>query len=76
MKNGAKLCVLERIENVTKPWVVAGHVDEAVRSALRKALLNLDDKKSLEALKIDGFVTGHDRHYASVRSAIEASRQF
>lgn len=76
VKNGARLRVLARFENVTKPWVVAGHVAPSVREALKQALLAFDDKGALDALKVDGFINGADGHYAPIRDAIALSGKF
>ena len=76
VSNGAQLRVLARFENVTKPWVAAGHVETRVRQALREALLGFDEKGPLQKLKVDGFVSGNDEHYAPIRAAIEQAQAF
>ncbi|MFT5394260.1 MAG: phosphonate transport system substrate-binding protein [Gammaproteobacteria bacterium] len=76
LKAGAKLRVLARFENVTKPWVAAGHLKLPIRSALRNVLLAFDAKEPLAILKVGGFIAGNNSDYADIREAMTESRRF
>ncbi|MDM8522265.1 phosphate/phosphite/phosphonate ABC transporter substrate-binding protein [Desulfococcaceae bacterium HSG8] len=62
--------------NVTKPWVVRENFDDKLFSALKKALLKLEDKNVLKSLKQHGFLSATDDDYAFVREGMRLSIEF
>ncbi len=63
-------------DNVTKPWVARPGLDSEVLKALRTTLLELRSPEALAALKKEGFLSGGDADYDSIRKAILASQEF
>jgi phosphonate transport system substrate-binding protein len=72
------LVELKDFPNVTKPWVVRSKLDPALVKEIRKALLQIKDKKALDAIgeKITGFAEAKDEMYQSVRDGMKASDEF
>lgn len=62
--------------NVTKPWIARAGMEPRLFEAIHQTLLALEDDGALKALKKDGFLSGDDSDYDSIREAIEASRSF
>lgn len=76
-KNGGEsLRSVAVFPNVTKPWLARSQLPQRLAHALREALLALDDREALKALKIDGFLEGEDQDYAVTRMAIEQNELF
>ncbi|MCK4794367.1 MAG: PhnD/SsuA/transferrin family substrate-binding protein [Desulfobacteraceae bacterium] len=67
---GEPLRPLVSFPNVTKPWLAKGTLPANIHQALRQALLELKDQKSLKSLKKDGFLPGSDADYDIIRQAI------
>ncbi|BCX81312.1 phosphonate transport system substrate-binding protein [Methylomarinovum caldicuralii] len=67
VKAGAPLRILATFPNVTKPWVAAPQLDEAVFQRLRAAMLSLGP---------EAFLPGDDGDFAVIRDAIERSARF
>lgn len=76
VEQGSRLRVLTTFENVTKPWVASHLLDSKFKEQLKQALLTLDDKDALHALKKDGFLPGKDDDYRMIRLAIENNPKF
>jgi len=62
--------------NVTKPWAVRAGFDDNLFAILQQALLELKDKKTLKALKQDGFLVAKDSDYDFVRQGMRLSEEF
>ncbi|MCG8547054.1 MAG: PhnD/SsuA/transferrin family substrate-binding protein [Alphaproteobacteria bacterium] len=74
--DGVPLRAIADFPNVTKPWIARGGLPDAFKALLRKALLSLDDRKAMKALKTDGFIEGNDEDYAFIREAMVNSHLF
>jgi phosphonate transport system substrate-binding protein len=72
------LRVLNKFDNVTKPWVARSGLDGKLFEALRDALLGLNDEKALGSLgnKTTGFAEVTDKDYDFVRDGMRASEAF
>lgn len=75
-KNGANLRKLVEFQNVTKPWVSRSGLSEQLKTVLKESLLEINSPEALKAIKKDGFVSGNDRDYDSIRKAINVNPQF
>lgn len=73
---GEKIKELARFPNVSKPWIARAGIDEAVLEALRESLLELSDPDTLKSLKVDGFLSGTDEDYQTIRDSIELNDVF
>ena len=62
--------------NVTKPWIARAGLPPKLLYALQDALLTLQDKTALAAIKKSGFLKASDADYEPIRHAIDQSRQF
>jgi phosphonate transport system substrate-binding protein len=67
---------ISHFPNVTKPWAVRAGFDDNLFAILRQAFLELKDKKTLKALKQDGFLVADDRDYDFVRQGMRLSEEF
>ncbi len=67
---------IAQFPNVTKPWVVRAGFDDNLFAVLQQALLELKDKKTLKALKQDGFLVAEDSDYDFVRQGMRLSEAF
>ena len=74
-KNG-KLRVIARFANVGKPWIARAGLDGATVAALRQALLSLQQKETLEALKITGLQRSTDTDFDFVREGMKRAQEF
>lgn len=63
--------------NVTKPWVACPGLNEDVVKALRKALLETDDKAVLSKVgkSLSGFGEAEDKDYEDIRVAMKRATQ-
>ncbi len=73
---GEPIRELVRFPNVTKPWIARSGLDQEILEALRASLLEVNDKKILAALKIEGFLEGNDTDYKVIRKAMENNHAF
>ena len=73
---GEPIRELARFSNVTKPWIASSTLQPEILDALRSALLDLDDERSLATLKIDGFFEGDDSDYERIRRSMEENDRF
>ncbi|ASJ70171.1 PhnD/SsuA/transferrin family substrate-binding protein [Granulosicoccus antarcticus] len=73
---GEPIRELVRFPNVTKPWIARSGLDPKILVALRESLLEVNDKKTLAALKIDGFLDGDDSDYKVIRKAMGNNQAF
>jgi phosphonate transport system substrate-binding protein len=73
---GEPIRELVRFPNVTTPWIARSGLDPEILEALRASLLEVKDKKTLAALKIDGFLEGNDTDYKVIRKAMENNQAF
>lgn len=76
VKKGVPIRALKTFPNSTRPWVARAGLDPRIRDALRQALLNVDDRAALQALRFDGFFEGSDSDYEPTRDAIRQNPQF
>ncbi|KAA3611992.1 MAG: phosphonate ABC transporter substrate-binding protein [Calditrichaeota bacterium] len=76
VKKGLSLREIARFENVTKPWIASGNMDEKIYLAIQNVLLELKDAKALKALKKDGFVKGSDSDFQKIRESIKRNAEF
>ena len=67
---------IAQVPNVTKPWVIRAGFDDSLFAILQQALLELKDKKTLKALKQDGFLVAKDSDYDFVRKGMRLSEEF
>ena len=67
---------IAQFPNVTKPWAVRSGFDDNLFAILQQGLLELKDKKTLKALKQDGFLVADDRDYDFVRQGMWLSEEF
>lgn len=73
---GEPIRELARFPNVTKPWIARSGLDDEILQALRESLLEVNDQKTLAALKIDGFLEGTDDDYKVIRRAMDNNNIF
>ncbi len=75
---GKALRVINKFENVTKPWVAASTLETKTVTALRKALLGTTEKQQLKPLSksATGFSPPNDKLYDVIRQAIDQSKAF
>ena len=76
LSQGEKIKELARFPNVTKPWIARSGLDPEIYEALQTCLLEITDEKSLQRLKIDGFLEGSDEDFNVIRSAINDNERF
>ncbi|MDH5409201.1 MAG: phosphate/phosphite/phosphonate ABC transporter substrate-binding protein [Gammaproteobacteria bacterium] len=76
IKKGLPLRAIARFDNVSKPWVARKGLEPEVRAALKKALLGLNDKDVLKAIKKDGFAETNYQDYERVSQAIKLNKKF
>jgi phosphonate transport system substrate-binding protein len=74
--SGTPIRILTTYPNVTRPWIARSRLDPKLFEALRKALLTLDDKTALQAMRFDGFLDGREADFEPTRQAITESRLF
>jgi len=67
---------IAQFPNVTKPWAVRAGFDDNLFAILQQALLELKDKKTIKALKQDGFLVAEDSDYDFVRQGMRLSEEF
>ena len=67
---------IAQFPNVTKPWAVRAGFDDNLFAILQQGLLELKDKKTLKALKQDGFLVAEDSDYDFVRKGMRLSEEF
>jgi phosphonate transport system substrate-binding protein len=67
---------IKEFDNVTKPWVARKGMDAPVLAALKKCLLELDDKDVLKTLGVSGFFPCEDGDYKFVREGMEQALEF
>ncbi len=76
LSQGEKIRELARFPNVTKPWIARSGLDPEIYEALQTCLFEITDEKSLQRLKIDGFLEGTDEDFNVIRSAIGDNERF
>lgn len=76
LAKGYKLRKIAAFDNVTKPWVSRKRLNNNIRAALQSSLLGLTDEKIMAAYGKQGFLTGHDQDYESIRQAIAQNVTF
>ncbi len=76
LTKGWKLREIARFVNITKPWITRAGLDPKYKQALRQALLELDEKTTIIAIKKNQFIEGNDSDYAPIREAINRNREF
>jgi len=60
----------------TKPWVARAGMDESTFSALREALLALNDAAALQPFGRSGFLLAQDTDFDLIRQAMRLAEQF
>ncbi len=73
---GEPLREIARFPNVTKPWIARSDLPPAIRDALGRALLELDDPAALKPLNKSGFLPGNEDDYGVIRAAMDANAEF
>jgi phosphonate transport system substrate-binding protein len=73
---GTPIRALVTFPNVTRPWIARSNLDTRIYTALRRSLLELDDKAALQVMRFDGFLSGKDSDFEATRQAIADSREF
>ena len=73
---GARLRVLARFDNVTKPWVVRAGLEDTTFHELQRALLELDDDQALKTLKVTGFASVEAKHFQRIHHGMAAADRF
>ncbi|MBF0448381.1 MAG: PhnD/SsuA/transferrin family substrate-binding protein [Magnetococcales bacterium] len=70
------LRILYRFENVTKPWLVRGGLDEEIYTALRSVMLDMKEQDAFKVLKINGFFQTNHQEYQVIEEAMLRADQF
>jgi phosphonate transport system substrate-binding protein len=76
VEKGVPIRAIATFSNWTRPWAARAGLDQRVKTALREALLRLDDPVMLKALRFDGFLDGDDADYDPTRQAIRQNPWF
>ena len=71
-----ELRVIQRFDNVTKPWIAREGLDASTLKALKETLLALTDKEILTEAKISQFVEAKDLDYQIVRDGMTIAQAF
>lgn len=71
-----RLRMLDRFDNVTKPWIARAGLDERIVDGLRAALLECKDEKALGKLRVTGFAPATDDDYDFVRRGMLDAARF
>ncbi len=73
---GVKIRAIASYVNATRPWVARAGLEPRIESALREAMIRLEDPDALKSLRFDGFVAGSDSEYDATREAIQKNPRF
>ena len=76
VKAGVPIRAIIKMENSTRPWIARSGLNDRIFKGLRKAMLDLSNKKVLKALRFDGFLPGSDADYVATRRAIKENKKF
>lgn len=76
VKQGKPLRRIFVFPTPSKPWLARAGLPKRVADALRKALLEFNDPAALKALKCDGFTSGSDSDYETIRAALHRNPEF
>jgi phosphonate transport system substrate-binding protein len=71
-----ELRVIQRFDNVTKPWIAREGLDAPALKALKETLLALTDKEILTEAKISQLVEAKDLDYQIVRDGMIIAQAF
>ena len=71
-----ELRVIQRFDNVTKPWIAREGLDIALSKALKETLLCLTDQEILSEAKISKFVKTDDLDYRLIRDGMKIAQEF
>lgn len=75
-KNGAPIKELLKFDVLSRSWIARSKIDTDICRVLRSALLEINAKHSLNALKIIGFLPVERSDYNDVRQAITQNDLF
>ena len=71
-----ELRVIQRFDNVTKPWITREGLNPAICQAIRETLLSLTDEEILREAKISQFVEAEDVDYQIIRDGMKIAQAF
>ncbi|NQV36159.1 MAG: phosphate/phosphite/phosphonate ABC transporter substrate-binding protein [Phycisphaeraceae bacterium] len=71
-----ELRVIQRFDNVTKPWIAREGLNPAIRTAIKETLLSLTDEEILREAKISQFVEAEDVDYRIIRDGMRIAQAF
>lgn len=75
-KKGVPIRKLISFQNITKPWIAREGLSARIITAIRSALLTMNDPKALKAIKKSGFLETNDSDFDIIRQAMKRSKQF
>ena len=75
-KGGTPLRELARFPNAPQTWIAKEGLDDGLRKALSKALLELTDTSALSAIGADDLVEGKEEYYKLVQTSISVNKSF
>lgn len=77
LNKDGQLRVVHSFDNITKPWIAKGGMEQNVFEALKEALLSLKDPEALKNLKeATGFLPATDDEYVFVRKGMQFAKEF
>ena len=77
LNKDGQLRVVHSFDNITKPWIAKGGMEQNVFDALKEALLSLKDPEAMKNLKeATGFLPTTDDEYVFVRKGMQLSKEF
>ncbi len=77
LNKDGQLRVIHSFDNITKPWIAKGGMEQKVFDALKEALLSLKDPDALKNLKeATGFLSTTDDEYVFVRKGMQLAKEF
>jgi len=71
-----ELRVIQRFDNVTKPWIAREGLDPAISQAIKETLLSLTDEEILNEAEISRFVEADDLDYQIIRDGMKIAQAF
>jgi phosphonate transport system substrate-binding protein len=75
-KKGVPIRAIATYNSVTKAWVARAGMDPRIKRALSQALLSIEDRSALKALRFDGFFKGADSDFELTRKAMRDNPAF
>ena len=73
---GEPIRAIHTMRNATKAWAARAGLEPRVKTAIRQALLDLNDAEAFAALRFEGFLPGDESDYERTRDAINRNAEF